>query len=39
LVIPPNEELMIAKCTADLYNEFKSKERQHKKLIRHGKSK
>ena len=30
LVIPTNEELMIAKCTADLYNDFKSKERQHK---------
>ena len=30
LVIPTNEELMIAKCTADLYSDFKSKERQHK---------
>ncbi|HDZ05782.1 hypothetical protein LCGC14_0281050 [marine sediment metagenome] len=30
LVIPTNEELMIAKCTTDLYYGFKNKERQRK---------
>lgn len=31
LVIPTNEELMIARSTTDLYNAFKNKERQLKK--------
>lgn len=30
LVIPTNEELMIARSATNLYNEFKSKERQLK---------